>query len=451
MKFHRLYAAAMLLFAAASPLAAGLDLGLGLEKSHWVTSWHASPQPVWRNDLPLPTQLPELLHEQTVRETVRLSSGGRRLRVSLSNRYGKAPVLFGEVHVAEAGDGSAIVDGSDRRLSFGGRHSVTVPPGATVVSDPVDLEVRPLSRLAVSSYFPQPTTPGTFHWGEQQIGYIASGNATSSPSVDAQRLLKGRMFLASVLVDAAPETPTVVVLGDSITDGNGSTPDRNRRWPDFLAERLAGAGVAVANAGISGARLLANGMGENALARFGHDVLGQPNVRTVVLLMGINDIGWPGGPFAPHEAPVTAEELIAGYRQLIAQARMHNLRIVGATLLPFEGALRGTPLEGHYSIEKERLRQAVNQWIRSAGEFDAIADFDALMRDPDHPARMLPAFDSGDHLHPGDAGYKAMADMLDMAALFGDDNNEGVGDCTARRSRRAQDALDRCARSQVSR
>ncbi|MEC4720946.1 SGNH/GDSL hydrolase family protein [Noviherbaspirillum sp. CPCC 100848] len=448
MKFHRLYVAAMLLSATASTLAAE-----GAKKSHWVTSWYASPQPVWRKDFPLPTQLPELLHEQTVRETVRISSGGGRLRVSLSNSYGKAPVLFGEVHVAEAGDGSAIVEGSDRRLSFGGRHSVTVPPGATVVSDPVDLEVRPLSRLAVSSYFPRPTSPETFHWGDQQIGYIAAGNATGSPRIDAQRLLKGRMFLTGVLVDAAPETRTVVVFGDSITDGNGSTPDRNRRWPDFLAERFAGAGVAVANAGISGARLLTNGMGENALARFGHDVLGQPGVRTVVLLMGINDIGWPGGPFAPHEAPVTADELIAGYRQLIAQARMHDIRIVGATLLPFEGALRGTPLEGHYSIEKERLRQAVNHWIRSAGEFDAIADFDALMRDPDRPARLSPAFDSGDHLHPGDAGYKAMADMLDMAALFGDGNCNGTGkcDCAARRNQGAQDALERCARSQVSR
>lgn len=416
MRYQRMVAAASLLAALASPMAAAG----GADGSKWVTSWHASPQPVWQKDFLLSTQIPELLDRQTVREMVRISSGGRRIRIALSNRYGKSPLVFGEVHVAQAGAGSTILEGSDRLLRFGGQPSVTVPPGATVVSDPVDLEVRPLSRLAVSSYFPQPTVPETFHWGEQQIGYIAAGNATSAPHLNAQGLLKGRVFVASVLVEAAPETRTVVAFGDSITDGNGSTPDRDRRWPDFLAERLAGAGVAVANAGISGARLLAGGMGENALARFGHDVLGQPGVSTVVLLMGINDIGWPGGPFAPHERPVTADELIAGFRQLIAQARIRNVRIVGATLLPFEGALRGTPLEGHYSTDKEKLRQTVNQWIRSAGEFDAVADFDALMRDPDHPARLRPSFDSGDHLHPGDAGYKAMADLLDMTLLFGD-------------------------------
>lgn len=435
MKIHRLLAAALFAVAATPPSAFATGAGGG----NWVTSWHASPQPVWRKDFVLPTRIPELLHRKTVRETVRVSSGGRRLRIVLSNRYGKLPVTFGEVHVAEAGSGSSIIEGSSRRLSFGGRRSATVPPGATIASDPLELEVRPLARLAVSTYFPAPTVPATFHWGEQQIGYIAAGNAAGAERLDAPHLFMGRLFLSSVLVDAAPDTGTVVAFGDSITDGNGSSPDRNRRWPDFLAERLViqgnatGPRIAVANAGISGARLLADGMGESALARFGQDALNLPGVRSVVLLMGINDIGWPGGPFAPQERPVTPEELIAGYRQLIAQARNRNVRIVGATLLPFEGALRGTPLEGHYSIEKEKLRQAVNQWIRSAGEFDAVADFDALMRDPDHPARLRPEFDSGDHLHPGDAGYKAMADLLDTAMLFGDGDDGGADGSMRRR------------------
>ena len=210
-----------------------------------------------------------------------------------------------------------------------------------------------------------------------------------------------------LLVDARPGAHTIIALGDSITDGNGSTPDANRRWPDLLAQRLPG--VAVVNAGISGARLLGDKMGQNALARFGQDVLAHPGSKTVIVLLGINDIGWPGSPFAPGDPAVNADQLIAGYRQLIALARLHQVRIVGATLPPFEGALAGTPFAGHYSRDKDEVRQAVNHWLRTAGAFDAVVDFDAVLRDPAHPARLLPAYDSGDHLHPGDAGYQAMA------------------------------------------
>jgi lysophospholipase L1-like esterase len=415
MGLYRLHAAAALFAAVASLSAARAATE---HEGKWVTSWHASPQPAWQKEFVLPTMLPKQLERQTVRQIARISVGGRRIRVALSNRYGSMPLNLGEVHVALAGDASSIADGPGRQLSFGGRHAVVVPPGASILSDPLDLQVRPLSRLAVSAYLPAPTAPDTFHWGAQQTAYVAAGNAAGASRFDVENPVTGRLFLTSILVEAAPQTRTVVALGDSITDGNGSTPDLDRRWPDYLAERLAAHGVAVANAGISGARLLGNRMGDNALARFEHDVLAQPGVATVVVLIGTNDIGWPGGPFAPQERPMTADEMIGGYRQLIAQARVRHVRIVGATLLPFEGALRGTPLEGHYSPDKEALRRAVNRWIRESGEFDAVADFDALMRDPDHPSRLLPAFDSGDHLHPGDTGYKAMADMLDMATLF---------------------------------
>jgi hypothetical protein len=204
------------------------------------------------------------------------------------------PLNLGEVHVALAGDASSIADGPGRQLSFGGRHAVVVPPGASILSDPLDLQVRPLSRLAVSAYLPAPTAPDTFHWGAQQTAYVAAGNAAGASRFDVENPVTGRLFLTSILVEAAPQTRTVVALGDSITDGNGSTPDRDRRWPDYLAERLAAHGVAVANAGISGARLLGNRMGDNALARFEHDVLAQPGVATVVVLIGTNDIGWPG-------------------------------------------------------------------------------------------------------------------------------------------------------------
>lgn len=404
--------AALLALTLAAPLpAAAVD--------NWVTSWFASPQPIWDADFVLPTNIPGDLHGQTVREIIQISTGGRRVRVVLSNRYGKAALAIGEVHLALSQAGPRIAGKTNRIVTFNGKRSVTVPPGAPIVSDPLDFDVAPLQRIAVTTFFPGPTPLTTFHWGAQQTGYITSGNVASAAEIKPERQLKGRLFLSGLLVDAAPATRTVVAFGDSITDGNGSTPDLNRRWPDFLAQRFAGNHVAVANAGISGARVLGDRMGVNALARFEQDVLSQPGVKTVILLMGINDIGWPGSPFAPGDKPMTAKELVAGYHQLIASARSHNVRIVGATLPPFEGALHGTPFEGHYSPEKDRVRQDVNRWIRTAGAFDAVMDFDALLRDPNHPSRLLPAYDSGDHLHPGDAGYKAMASAIDMAILFG--------------------------------
>ncbi|MGQ4582796.1 GDSL-type esterase/lipase family protein [Lysobacter sp. F60174L2] len=195
--------------------------------------------------------------------------------------------------------------------------------------------------------------------------------------------------------------------------------DADTRWPDFLAERLVDDDIAVLNAGISGGRLLRDKMGSNALARFERDVLAQPGIAAVIVLIGINDISWNAMVFAPHDDPVAATEVIAGYRQLIARARLHGVRIVGATLLPFGGALQDTPMAGYFSAEKEQVRQAVNRWIRDSGEFDAVVDFDAVMRDPARPSRLLPAYDSGDHLHPGDAGNQAMAEAIDIDALLG--------------------------------
>ncbi|USX26169.1 SGNH/GDSL hydrolase family protein [Oxalobacteraceae bacterium OTU3CINTB1] len=398
-------------------LAAALTLAAPLYAAErtggWTTSWYASPQATWGADFPLPTAVPATLERQTVRETVRISVGGARVRIVLSNRYGDAPIIIGEARIARAGDTA----GTARELTFGGKRAATIPAGAPLVSDPVDMRVGTLEKLAVSVYLPQATPLKTFHWGAQQTGHIVDGNATGTETPKDAQAMHGRALLSAILVEAPNGKGIVVALGDSITDGNGSTPDRDRRWPDYLAARLSADGVAVVNAGISGARLLGDRMGVNAAARFEQDVLSQPGVKTVVILLGINDIGWPQSAFAPDEPPMRAERMIAVYRQLIAQARVRGVRIVGATLLPFEGALRGTPLEGYFTPAKDAVRREVNQWIRESGEFDAVVDFDKALRDPARPARMLPRYDSGDHLHPGDAGYEAMAKEVATGGL----------------------------------
>lgn len=401
---------------AASPLT---DNGTHTASFGWIASWSASPQPLWEPSFVLPTGMPVALRDQTVRETLKLSVGGKRLRVVYSNRYGAQPLVIGAARVALSRGGAMIDAGSDRALRFGGQPGVTVAPGAQVISDPVDVPVAPLSEWAVSTFLPQATPVTTFHWGAQQTAALASGDASAARDLPGATPVPGRIFLAGVLVERQADTPVVVAFGDSLTDGNGSTPGANRRWPDFLARRLAPQGVGVVNAGISGARVWGDKMGVNAMARFDADVLAQPGVRSVVMMMGINDIGWPGSGFAPHDAPMTAMRLVEGYRQLVAAAHARGVRVVGGTIAPYEGSLHGTPLAEHYSPAKDAVRQEVNRWIRDSGVFDAVVDFDAVLRDPAHPARLLPAYDSGDHLHPGDAGYEAMAGALDLALLLG--------------------------------
>lgn len=337
------------------------------------------------------------------------------MRLVFSNRYGTEPVAIGEVMVAQLTPLNAA--NTERTVTFSAQQSTVIAPGAQVISDAVDLPVVPLTQLEVKTYLPERTPIASFHWGSQQTVDIARGNWVKHDRFATDTKIDGRLFLSAVLVEPLTLAGVVVTLGDSITDGNGSTPNANRRWPDYLAARLAPHGVAVANAGISGARLLRDKMGVNALARVEQDMFSQLGVTDLIVLIGINDIGWPGSPFAPTERPVTFAELVTGYSQLIASARTRGLRIMASTLTPFEGALEGTPYAGHYNVAKEELRQQVNQWIRHSAEFDAVIDFDALLRDPTNPRRLQARFDSGDHLHPGDTGYQAMAQAIDIAAL----------------------------------
>ena len=387
---------------------------------HWVASWQASPQPVWSADFLFPTLVPASLHDQTFRQTARISLGGPRLRVRLSNAYGTHPLQIGAASVAARPGATPLP------LHFDGQPTVLIGPGQERLSDPLALTTGNQQALQVSVFVPGPTPLQTFHWDGRQTSWIAPGDQSPARSLDRATPTTARLFVTGIEVEAAPGARSVVVIGDSITDGATASLDQDQRWTDHLAARLAPRGVAVVNAGISGGRLLRDGMGESVLARLQRDVLDQPGVASVIVLIGINDISWPGTAFARKQARPTLAELQAGYRALARQARRRGVRILGATLTPFAGALPGTPLDDYYQPDKEALRQQLNAWLRTDGPFDAVIDLDAALRDPSDPSRMAPAYDSGDHLHPGDAGNRAMAEAMDLEVLLGASETPGV-------------------------
>ncbi|MBS0451632.1 MAG: SGNH/GDSL hydrolase family protein [Proteobacteria bacterium] len=385
----------------------------GQPPRHWAATWIAPAQPLWGSDFALPLGMPQALQDSTLRQFLRTSIGGDRIRIVVDNQYSDQPLKIGRAHVATLGS-----HGRGVPVRFDGQEGVVVAAGAKAVSDPVDLAVAAGTRLQADLYLPEPTRLGGFHWDARDQTLLIPGDRAGLAAPQDAQVLSTRAFVSSVLVQTAARPSAVVALGDSITDGNGATPGADKRWPDFLAGRLAPRGVAVLNAGISGNRLLRPGMGEAGLARLGKDVLEQPGVGSVIVLLGTNDIGWPGGPFAPAEKGPSVDDLSRGLRQLVAQAHVHGVRVIGATVPPFEDALKGTPLEGHYSPAKEAVRQALNAWIRTAGAFDAVVDFDKELRDPSRPTRLRPEYDSGDHLHPNDAGYEAMANVVNLQALL---------------------------------
>ncbi len=384
--------------------------GAQVQTNSWISSWTASPQ------APRGV-IPASFSNRTIRQIVHLSIGGNKVRVRLSNEFGTKPILIGAASVAMPGGASEVVPASLRPLTFGGAKSVIIPPGAPVVSDPVEFSVAPLSDVAVSLYLPAATELGTVHATGLQTAYVSTtGDFTASAEFPVVDRFANRFFLTGVMVEPGSSTRAIVTFGDSITDGSASTVNANARWPDVLARRLkeSGAAVAVLNQGIAGNRVLSDGAGISALARFERDVLGQPGVSHVVMLVGINDIGWPGTAIEPGGIVRTADEIIAGYKQLIERAHLRSIKVIGSPLTPFENALSGGPNQGYFTPEKEAKRLAVNNWIRMSGAFDGIIDFDRVVADPARPSAIAAAYDSGDHLHPNDAGYKAMGEAVDL-------------------------------------
>lgn len=374
----------------------------------WTGTWGTGPAG------PPAAGTAQVFTDQTLRQIVHTSIGGNRVRIRVSNEFGSTPLRIGAARIAVRATGSDTAPGTDRVLTFSGRTAIVIPPGAPVLSDPVELNVPALGDLAVSLYLPGTVEATTIHNTGLQTNYVSlPDDFTAAATLPVQRTITAWPFLTEVDVDSAG--PAIVTLGDSITDGTRSTVDTNNRWPDWLARRLQtvrdpvlglNGRLGVVNRGISGNRLLGDATnplaGRSILERFDRDVLATAGVKYMTLLIGINDIG-----NSSPANPVTAEDLIAGYRQVIARAHAKGIAVFGATLTPFEGA-------GYYSPEKEVVRQAVNAWIRSTDEFDGVIDFDLATRDPAHPTRFLPAYDSGDHLHPSDLGYQAMGNAVPL-------------------------------------
>jgi len=389
----------------------------------WIGTWAAAPQP------PLPGAV-QSFRNQTLRLIVHTSVGGTKARIKISNTYGDQPLSIGGAHIARRTAGADIDPASDRTLKFHGQSSTIIPARSMVVSDPVDLDVPALSDLAVSLFLPKATEARTSHILAKQTSYVfpETSDSTAGIKFPVASKLHSWPFLTGVDVAASSGAIAIVAFGSSLTDGDGSTTDTNMRWPDVLAERSQKEGgrknVGVMNEGIIGNRLLSDSpqqegspfgaaLGQSGLARFERDVLTQDGVKYVIIALGINDIAFPGS-LTPASAMVSAESMISGYRQLIARGHEKGVRIIGSTNPPFEDAFLTKPAVTFYTPEKEAVRQKVNAWIRTSGEFDGIIDFDEVVRDPNHPTRLLPAYDSGDHLHPNNAGYAASGKAIPL-------------------------------------
>jgi lysophospholipase L1-like esterase len=381
----------------------------------WIAVWAVSPQSAFPGgDVPP-------INGQTIRQRMRLSLGGEQLRVRISNEFGNRPLLIGAGSVGIPKDPSTVVEGTLKKMTFGGRTSISAPPGAAVISDPVDLQVKSGGEVCISLYLPEKVQSPTLHSvGLKTAVFSPPGDFTGQTHMEMAASTTAAVFVSALMVPKPESAGLIVALGDSITDGTTTTVDSDSSWPAVLARRLAASGMnmAVVNQGISGNQLRHDGAGVSALARFDRDVLAMPGVTHLIVLIGINDIGWPGAKMggrllADPEMTPTADDLICAYQQLIARARMHGIKIIGATLTPFGG----TDVPGYYTESKESIRVAVNKWIRTSGAFDAVVDFDAALRDPAKPDQVLRDCVSKDNIHPNDKGHRVMADSIDLQLL----------------------------------
>ncbi|HVT97225.1 MAG TPA: SGNH/GDSL hydrolase family protein [Acidobacteriaceae bacterium] len=381
---------------------------------NWILTWGASQQiPEPHNALPSAD-----LRDATVRQIFHLSVGGSTIRVHVTNTFGAAPLHFTSVHIAQplAADAPAIDPASDRALSFAGASDVTVPAGADVVSDPIAFAVAPLSNLAVTWHLDDPPAPETSHPGSRATTYFVHGDQVSAATFQNPGTIEHWYQVSAIDVQAPAGAGVIAAFGDSITDGHATTTNGNDRWTDVLAARLqqsaATKNIGVLNDGIGGNHLLTDGLGPNALARFDRDVLAPSGVRWLIVFEAINDLG---GLTRLHEVPqadhdALVQRIIGAYQQMIDRAHAHGIRVFGATITPDGGSDYYHP-----GSLNEADRKAVNDWIRAPGHFDAVLDFDAVVRDPQQPDRMLPACDSGDHLHPGPAGYRAIGNSIPLS------------------------------------
>jgi lysophospholipase L1-like esterase len=384
----------------------------------WIGSWGASPLPPRESQGPIGAA--PSFRNQTIRHIVRLSAGGERVRLRLSNEFGATPLVIGAASIARLDTAGGLRADTIEPVRFSGQASATIPPGAPLLSDPVDFPVAELESVAVALFFPEDTGPCTCHASGMQTALVSESGDFTRADFAPSEMIQSRAFLSGVEVETRARARTIVVLGDSISDGIGSTVDANRRWPDLLADRLAASSddvdFGVVNAGISGNRVLADGAGVSALARFDRDVLAVPGASHVIVFEGVNDLGIAFGQFtgplaqvfaALPRTVVTFETMVGAYRQLIARAHSQGLKIYGATIAPYEGS-------GYYSSEGDALRQSINDWIRDSGEFDAVLDFDAVLRDSEKPSRIADGLHAGDFLHGSDEGYRRMADSIDL-------------------------------------
>ncbi len=382
-------------------------------EDNWVGSWSAAPDQAGRS-----------LNALTVREVIRTSVGGAKERIRFSNLYGTGPVSIAAAHLALHANGSAIQPGTDHLLTFGGSPALTMNKGESALSDPVDMPIAPLQELAISLYIKDDTGPSTIHGVAMASTYVKSGvDATAAINFDPTKTVTSWYFVTDVEVasDDHSGAGAVAAVGSSIEDGVGSTMDANHRWPDLLASRLqsdtALASIAVVNSGIAGNRLLRDAddpfRGDSVLHRLDRDVLDKPGVRWLMLDIGINDIG-ASTVLGKANAQASAQQIIDGMKELVARAHAKNINVIGVTLTPCAGVDFGSGKHAYYSLAGEAKRKTVNDWIRNAHAFDGVVDFDKILRNPKRPDHINPAFDSGDHLHPNDVGYKMMADAIDL-------------------------------------